>query len=77
MERVELVLYLLGLAKRHSLFLLAGECVGFKFESMDAHTHPFSYLSYLICLVTHGYHSRKAVLDMLLGRDHAVKFLGG
>ena len=77
MERVELVLYLLGLAKRHSLFLLAGECVGFKFESMDAHTHVFTYLSYFIGLASNGYYSRKPVLDTLLCRNHAVKLLGG
>lgn len=77
MESVELALYLLCLAKRHSLFLLTAQCVGFKFERMDALSHFLTHLSYGVFLAPDGYHSRKAVLDMLLCRNHAVKFLGG
>lgn len=77
MERVEFALYLLCLAQWHSLFLFAGECIGFKFERVDAHTHPFTYLSHLVGLASDGYHSRKSVLDMLLCRDHSVALLVG
>lgn len=77
MERVELALYLFRLAQRHSLFLLAGEGVGFKFKRVDALPHFLAYLPYGVCLTTDGYHSRKSVLDMLLCRDHAVKLLVG
>lgn len=77
MERVEFALYLLRLAKRHGLFLLAGERVGFKFKRVDALSHLLAHLPNGIGLAPDGYHSRKSVLDMLLCRYHAVKFLGG
>ena len=77
MERVELALYLLCLAKRNSLFLLAAQCEGFKFNRVDALSHFLAHLPYGVCLATDGYHSREAVLDMLLCRNHTVKFLVG
>lgn len=77
MERVEPTLYLLRLAQRHCLFLLAGERVGFKLERMDALSHFLAHLPYGVGLAPDGYHPRESVLDMLLCRHHAVKFLVG
>lgn len=77
MERVELTLYLLRLAQRHCLFLFAGERVGFKLKRVDSLSDFPAHLPYGVCLAAYGYHSRKAVFDMLLCRDHTVKFLVG
>lgn len=45
MERVEFTLYLLGFAQRHSLFLFAGELVGFKFKRMDSRPHTLANIA--------------------------------
>lgn len=77
MERVELALYLLSLAQRHRLFLLAGELVGFKFERVYSRPHALAYLPHCVCLAADGYNPRQALFDKLLCREHTPQVLIG
>lgn len=77
MESVEFALYLLSLAQRHRLFLLAGELVGFKFERVDSCPHTLAYLPDCVCLATDSNNPRQALLDKFLCREHTPQvFIG-